>query len=252
MQMTVSGITAVPFILSALSTCKMVCSALRPPDGSTRLQVAKISSVAELCLLANGVLAGQKIDLQGRTLTHLPQPGTEFCKKLIFQGQGTTLCNGTLKLAAGTQITLRAPKMTLHGITINGAFSFTKPCGKGSVVCRWESFCTRSCASIIFNLFRSGNCQVYFGCQVCCLLNKSRVVILHVRLKYHERFVCCRPWHVTTLFVVYTFRCFACCADGVFPHPIACLEHISHDSKRQAGKDRSCVRSYIVYIPYCH
>ena len=136
MQMTVFGINAVPFIPSALSTCKMVCYTLWPPDGSTRLQVAKINSVAELCLLANGELAGQKIDLQGRTLKHLHQPGTEFCKEVIFQGQGTTLCNGTLVLAADAQIILRAPEITLQGIHINGAFSFTKPCGKGRVVCR--------------------------------------------------------------------------------------------------------------------
>ena len=127
MRMTDSGITAVAFIPYAFSTCKMVCSTLWPPDGSTRLQVAEISSVAELCLLANGELAGQKIDLQGRTLTHLPQPGMEFCKDLILQGLGTDLCNGTLVLAADAQITLRAPKMTLQGIHINGAFSFTTP-----------------------------------------------------------------------------------------------------------------------------
>ena len=134
--MTVSGINAVDFIPSALSTCKMICYTLWPPDGSTRLQVIKTSSVAELCLLANGELAGHKIDLQGQTLFHLPQPGTEFRKELIFQGQGTTLCNGTLNLAADAQITLRASAITLQGIRINGAFSFTKPCGKGRVVCR--------------------------------------------------------------------------------------------------------------------
>ena len=134
MQMTVSSINAAPFIPSALSTCKMVCSTLWPPYGTTRLQVAKISlqvakisSVADLCLLANGELAGQKIDLQGRTLTHLPQPGMEFCKELILQGRGTTLCNGTLVLAAGAQITLRAPDITLQGIHINGVSTLPNP-----------------------------------------------------------------------------------------------------------------------------
>ena len=104
--------------------------------------MAKISSVAELCLLANGELAGQEIDLQDMTLTHVPQSGTDFCKELILHGSGTTLRNGTLILDADTQITLRAPNMTLQGIHINGAFSFTNPCRKGSVLWRWESFCT--------------------------------------------------------------------------------------------------------------
>ena len=93
-------------------------------NGSTRLlQVAKISSVAELFVLANRELAGQEIDLQHRTLTHVPQFENDFCKKLILHGLGTTLRNGTLILAADTQITLLAPNMTLSGICINGTFS---------------------------------------------------------------------------------------------------------------------------------
>ena len=110
-------------------------------NGSTRLlQVAKISSVAELFVLANRELAGQEIDLQHRTLTHVPQSDNDFCKKLILHGMGTTMRNGTLILSADTQITLRGSNMTLQGIHINGAFSFTKPCRKGSMLCCWESF----------------------------------------------------------------------------------------------------------------